>query len=192
MLDADFMADIRWWQSAIQLRNGISFLVPHATIHISLDASTDGWYQGQPGLGAYNHQNHEYFSVPATGVFTELGIADLELLAHVVAVRLWAQSWNGHEVAIHTDNQATWYLLRNGRSREDLRLRMSRTIATASVESQFRLVSEWIPTTENTLADALSRVGDPAQRRKFSEHCDKLQGIPRQRSVAPEHFSFEN
>ena len=34
MLDSDFMADIRWWQSAIQLRNGISFLVPQATIHI--------------------------------------------------------------------------------------------------------------------------------------------------------------
>ena len=157
----------------------------------NLTRPTDGWYQGQPGLGAYNHQNHEYFSVPATGEFRDLGIADLELLTHVVAVHLWAQSWTNHEVAIHTDNQATWYLLRNGRSREDIRLRMSRTIATASVESQFRLVSEWIPTTENTLADALSRVGDPVQRRKFSEHCEKLRGVPRQRSIAPEHFVFE-
>ena len=38
MLDADFMADIRRWQSAIVSRNGVSFLVPDATIHVSLDA----------------------------------------------------------------------------------------------------------------------------------------------------------
>ena len=68
---------------------------------------------------------------------------------------------------------------------------MSRTIATAGVQSQFRLLSKWIPTTENTLADALSRYGDPAQRAKFKEHCDQLAGIPRQREVRPEHFGFD-
>ena len=191
MLDADFKADIRWWQTAIQLRNGVSFLVPEATIRISLDASTDGWYQGKPGLGAYNHSNHEYFTAPAPEHLEDLGIADLELLAHVAAVHIWGSSWNGHEVAIHTDNKATYFLLRNGRSREDRRLRMSRTIASQGVQHQFRLISEWIPTTENTLADALSRVGDPAQRNKFDEHCEQLNGIPRQRPVLSEHFHFE-
>ena len=191
MLDEDFRADIRWWQNAIKLHNGVSFLVPEATIHISLDASTDGWYQGKPGLGAYNHSTHEYFSEPAPEHLEELGIADLELLAHVAAVHLWGPAWHGHEVAIHTDNQATYYLLRNGRSRDDRRLRMSRSIATQGIQHQFRIISEWIPTTENTLADALSRVGDPAQRRKFQQHCDELGGTPRQRPVRPEHFSFD-
>ena len=191
MLDSDFMSDIRWWQSAVVSRNGVCFLVPDATIHISLDASTDGWFQGKPGLGAYNHANHEYFAVTPPDEFSELTIADLELLAHVVSIHLWGSSWAGCEVAIHTDNQACWYLLTNGRSREDLRLRMSRTIATSGVESQFRLISKWIPTTENTLADALSRFGDPAQRAKFKEHCDQLAGIPRQRDIRTQHFGFE-
>ena len=43
-LDVDFWADIRWWQEAIALRNGVSFLVPDNTLHVSLDASTNGFY----------------------------------------------------------------------------------------------------------------------------------------------------
>lgn len=189
-MDEDFWADIRWWQEAISLRNGVSFLVPDNTLHISLDASTNGFYDGKPGIGAYNHQNHQYVSTTPPPELSDLCIADLELLAHVVAVRIWGPGWKGCEITIHTDNMATYYLLTNGRSRDDRRLRMSRAVATAEIQSQCRLVSRWIPTTENTLADALSRVGDPAQRRKFQEHCDQLSGIPRQRHVNPEMFNF--
>ena len=191
MLDSDFWADIRWWQEAISLRNGISFLVPDNTLHISLDASTNGFYDGKPGIGAYNHQNHEFISATPPPELSDLCIADLELLAHVVSVRIWGPNWKGCEITIHTDNMATYYLLTNGRSRDDRRLRMSRAVATSEIRSQCRLVSKWIPTTENTLADALSRVGDQAQRLKFQEHCDRLSGIPRQRHVSPEMFGFD-
>ena len=190
MLDSDFMSDIRWWQSAVVSRNGVCFLVPDATIHISLDASTDGWFQGKPGLGAYNHANHEYFAVTPPDEFSELTIADLELLAHVVSVRLWGPGWKGSEVAIHTDNMATFFLLTNGRSRDDRRLRMSRCIATSEIQCQYRIVPKWIPTTENTLADALSRIADPSQRKRFQDHCDRLGGIPRQRHVDDSLFNF--
>ena len=190
-LDRDFWDDIRWWQEAIALRNGISFLVPDQTLHISLDASTNGFYDGKPGIGAYNHQNHQYISTTVPPELSEMCIADLELIAHVVSVRVWGPSWKGAEVTIHTDNMATFFLLTNGRSRDDQRLRMSRSVSTCEVTSQCRLISKWIPTSENTLADALSRVGDPAQRRKFQEHCDQLGGIPRQRHVTPEMFSFD-
>ena len=189
-LDQDFWADIRWWQEAIALRNGISFLVPDQTLHVSLDASTNGFYGGKPGIGAYNHLNHEFISTTVPSELEDLCIADLELLAHVVSVRIWGPTWKGAEITIHTDNMATYFLLTNGRSRDDRRLRMSRSVASCEIDSQCRLISKWIPTSENTLADALSRVGDPAQRRKFQEHCDSLGGIPRQRHVSPDLFVF--
>ena len=147
-------------------------------------------YEGKPGLGAYNHENHEYFAVTPPAEYADMEIADLELLAHVVSINLWAPTWTGYDVAVHTDNQACWYLLKNGRSRQDRRLHMSRSIATAGIKSQFRLISEWIPTTENNLADALSRFGDPVQRSKFHEHCALLNNIPRPREIAPAHFVF--
>ena len=190
-LAEDFYADIRWWQSAIKSRNGVSFLVPESSLDISLDASTDGWYEGLPGLGAYNHENHEYFTCTVPSSLRHLEIADLELVAHVVSLHVWADQWCEKQVTIHTDNQACWHLLNNGRSRQDIRLRMSRWMASCQIEKQFRVSSAWIPTSENNLADALSRYGDKAQRDKFAEHCHSLGGIPSRRHIVDCNFIFE-
>merc|ERR1712105_254410 len=46
ILTRDFFQDIEWWLDAIQTRNGVSFLVPVSTVHISLDASSNGWKNG--------------------------------------------------------------------------------------------------------------------------------------------------
>merc|ERR1712015_12206 len=157
ILTRDFFQDIEWWIDAIQTRNGVSFLVPVSSVHVSLDASSNGWKNQTPGLGGYNHNTHEFFATTPPPHLQHLSIADLELLAHIVALHIWDHLWENKVVTIHTDNQACWHLLRNGRSREDLRLRMSRWMATQQVNKGFRLTSEWIPTTENNLADALSR-----------------------------------
>ena len=181
-----------WTRISGRTSDGGSQLSLYVTgsVHVTLDASTNGFYGGLPGLGAYNHSTHQYFSTAPTPEYRDLCIADLELITHVVAVNLWGSEWKGVEVTIHTDNQACWHLLRNGRSRDDRRLRMSRGVATNQITNQWRLVSEWIPTTENSLADALSRVADSNQREKFQDHCDRLGGIPRQRHVNPEMFKF--
>ena len=191
ILTSDFFADISWWQEAIQLRNGVSFLVPEADVHVSLDASSNGWKDGAPGLGGYNHDNHQFFSTTPPRHLSQLSIADLELLAHIVALHIWGDLWKNKHVTIHTDNQACWHLLRNGRSREDLRLRMSRWISTKQIRDEFRLTSEWIPTSENTLADALSRADDPKQRKLFRDHCHRLGEAPVECHVRAEHFIFE-
>ena len=190
-LSADFFADITWWQDAIKLRNGVSFLVPDSTVHVSLDASTNGWHDGKPGLGAYNHDTHQYFSTTPTAEFADLEIADLELLAHVISIQLWSDAWKQNQVTIHTDNEACFWLLTKGRSRSDIRLRMSRWIATQQITKQFRVTSKWIPTTENNIADALSRMGDPAQRIKFKEYCTNLRGLPTSCHVTPDMFDFD-
>ena len=59
ILSSDFFDDIKWWQAAIAKRNGVSFLVPQSEIHISLDASSNGWESGKPGIGGYNHELHQ-------------------------------------------------------------------------------------------------------------------------------------
>lgn len=188
ILTRDFFRDIEWWLEAIRTRNGISFLVPVSTVQVSLDASSNGWKNSTPGIGGYNQQ---FFSTTPPPHLQHLTIADLELLAHIIALHLWGDLWENSQVTIHTDNQACWHLLRNGRSREDLLLRMSRWMAMQRVEKGFRLTSEWIPTSENNLADALSRYNDPKQREKFTEHCRSLANAPVECHLRPEHFIFE-
>ena len=190
-LDEGFRDDIRWWQEAIRVRNGVSFLVPESTIHVSLDASSNGLENDAPGLGGYNHSNHEYFSCSVPDELLHLQIADLELIAHVVAIHLWQAEWAEHQVTIHTDNEPCYYLLTNGRSREEIRLQMSRWIAMQQIQTGFRSSSAWIPTKENNLADSLSRFADPKQRRKFEQYCSTLSGAPTRRHVMPEMFEYK-
>ena len=190
ILSRDFFQDISWWIEAINTRNGVSFLVPVSQTHVTLDASSNGWKHGKPGLGGYNHANHQYFSCTVPEEFSSWTIANLELLAHVVAFHLWGHSWDRQDVSIHTDNQACFWLLSKGRSREDLRLRMSRWLSMHQVLHNFRAVSQWIPTTENSIADALSRPADPKLQQAFTEYCSGLANSPSRCHVEPEHFDF--
>ena len=192
ILTSDFFEDIRWWQAAIQMRNGVSFLVPQSEIHVSLDASSNGWAGGKPGLGGYNHELHQYFSCTVPDELLDWTIADLELVAHVVAFHLWSSKWEHKQVTIHTDNQACYWLLTKGRSRCDIRLRMSRWLSTQQITKDFRTTSEWIPTTENNLADALSREGDPAQKRWFDDFCRFAAETPTRCHVGDECFRFQS
>ena len=58
------------------------------------------------------------------------------------------------------------------------------------IDKDFRMVSEWIPTAENNLGDALSREGDPVQRDKFDEYLDRLENTPTRCHVRAECFEF--
>ena len=88
------------------------------------------------------------------------------------------------------DNQACFWLLTKGRSCEDRRLRMSRWLAMEQVDKNFRMFSAWIPTTENSIADALSRPADPEQERAFKDYCKTLVDAPSRCHVEASHFDF--
>ena len=191
ILDSAFKDDIAWWLEALHLRNGITFLEHHSTVHIAKDASSNGWYNELPGIGVYNFSNHEYIACTPPEHLRHLIIADLELLAHVLAANVWGSSWNGHQVTGETDSSACFYLLQNGRTRHEIRLKMSRFFASSQVKNCFRWKTQWIATEENVLPDALSRLGSKKYRDLFQAHCDKLGGIPRQRHVHPEMFNFD-
>ena len=190
VLTEEFFLDIKWWLEAIKQRNGISFLVPTAESHVSLDASSNGWLQDKPGLGGFNHSIGEYFSCTVPEQIAMWCIADLELVAHVVAVHLWAPAWNKQQVVIHTDNQACYWLLTKGRSRDDRRLCMSRWLCMEQIRKDFRFSSAWISTTENTVADSLSRWGQPGQEQIFKDCCKGLAKTPTRRHVNDSHFDF--
>ena len=161
----------------------MSFLVPASEIHVSLDASSNGWLHGKPGLGGYNHALHHYFSCTVPEKYSSWCIADLELVAHVIAFHLWASKWERQQVTVHTDNQACFWLLTKGRSQEDLRLQMSRWLCMEQVDKNFRMSSAWTPTAENTLADSLSRWGDPKQAEQFENYARTMPDVPCQGSI---------
>ena len=190
LLDEAFFEDVRWWQLAIAERNGVSFLELPTVSDFSMDASSDGWHNGQPGIGGYCFATHEYFACTPPDEYQDLHISDLELMAFVIAIHLWGERWAESHIKAFTDNKACLFLVQNGRSRSDLRLRMARFIGMQQVRHQFRLHTEYVRSEDNVLADALSRSGSHEHREIFRKHCESLGGIPRQRVLSPEHFTF--
>ena len=67
---------------------------------------------------------------------------------------------------------------------------MSHFVSIHQVRFQFRLQTEYIPTADNVLADALSRAGSHKYREIVRAHCEQLGGTPTERVVSPDMFNF--
>ena len=190
VVDDAVRADIKWWITALQCRNGIHFLENSMDVVLAMDASTNGWTNNLPGLGAFNFETGEYWHGPPPQAYLHLRIEDLELLCHVVCCNLWSSQWSSKHVLGKTDNKACYWLLKNGRSREDLRLRMARFVAAKQVEDDFLCYSAWLSTHENKIPDALSRWSSEKHRELFWSECSRLGLSPKKIELLDEHFYF--
>ena len=189
-IDEDFRDDLKWWSEALRLRNGVSFLVHDSTALITLDASTHGWFDNKPGIGAYHYGFNEFISVSPPPHLHDLHINDLELLAHVLVVRVWGSRMRHMHITIKTDNESCYYLLSRGRTSFDNRLRMSRICALDQIKHDYRAESAWISTSDNWLADALTRPGSDTHRRIFDDFASELGVKPHQCHISPEMYLF--
>ena len=193
-LDIELKKDLLWWHKSIRAWNGKSILhFPH-TGDVAVDASSNGWTGKQPGLGAYNFRTNEYFACGVPPHLLDWHIADLELAVFLLAVMVWGPTWEGHAVSILTDNESVRLFLKNGRSRPPrqnlMRRHMGRLITSLQLEGNFRVHAERISTTQNVLADCLSRLHEPEKFDLFYNICSSFGVQPVHRELPPGIFDF--
>jgi hypothetical protein len=155
-IDTNFRLDCAWWLDNVSQWNGVSILEYSHTGNVAVDASSNG-INGLPGIGGFNHVNNLFFKCSVPAECQSWHISDLELLAHLVAARLWGRLWDGMAILGQTDNEATEKFLRSGRSRVDRRLVMGRTFWSLQHRLRFSWVPSRLSSAENDLADAASR-----------------------------------
>ena len=109
-------------------------MVHNSFSEISLDAGTFGWIGGKPGIGACNYELNKFISVSPPAHLHDLYISDLELLAHLLVVRVWSPQ------LVH-------------------RLKMAPIYAPDQISHDYRAQSARFSTEVNWLADALTRPG---------------------------------
>lgn len=190
-LDSNFRADLQWWIRNLSNWNGISILEFTPTVAmVTVDASKTGWYNEEPGLGAFNFNNGEYFKCGVPAEYRDLHINNLELLVHIVCGNVWGPSWQGLEIPGKTDNEATELFLRHGRSPVDIRLAMGRTFTEMQHRWSFRWIPGRISTEDNILADCLSRWPAAARQEQFWRHCESIGITPIERLVTTEMFNI--
>jgi hypothetical protein len=87
----------------------------------------------------------------------ELAIHKLEMLTIMVAVRLWGHKWNGLNITVYCDNLAVVAVVNSGKTQDSCLAQCVREIWLCTARGEFQLRAVHLTTTENRLADCLSR-----------------------------------
>ena len=145
---AECLQNLQWWLHLPRLSQGVSLRQVSSSLDFWSDASDIGW-------GAHLGPH------VASGLW-DLGQASLSINTRELAIQLgllhFQLSLRGHTVAVFCDNvTAVAYLRKEGGTRSPLLNTIAQEILRWSESLAIRLAPQFIPGSNNVLADALSR-----------------------------------
>lgn len=159
------LEDMRWWVHALQHMNGIplQWIVSNNEkfdIEVWTDAATKSGLGGcSSDKRAFQIRNSDTFSNFVSTRRKGVDIHFLELLAMLVAAKLWAPFWKHKNVRFYCDNPGAAASLIHKRAplhRQDMNW-MVREFSKLAVIHQFRFWIVHVDGSENEIADGLSR-----------------------------------
>lgn len=104
----------------------------------------------------------------------------MELYPIVVAAIVWGDLWRSKRILFYCDNLGTVEVLRKGRSRSSLVMKLMRRLTWCAAKFNFTVLAEHIPGVHNTIADHLSRF----QISEFFRICPQANPV---RQLCPPH-----
>ena len=158
--------DITWWARCAEQFNGISLIWLHKNPGIDNIITTDACMIGYGGT--YHNQ---YFKGKFPKEMQHTNIAHLEILAVMVALKIWGSKLHGHYFWIHVDNEAVATVLNTGASRDTVLQNVLREIALLAAKHQFVIKARHIAGISNRIPDWLSRWHEQGVRKQFREHA---------------------
>ena len=143
------LQDLQWWLHLPRLSSGVSLCQVSPDLHFWSDASDVGW-------GA--HLDRQVASGLWDSSQAALSINARELLAVHLSLRQFQSSLRGMTVAVFCDNTtAVAYLRKEGGTRSPLLNSLAQEILRWTESLSIRLAPQFLPGSQNVLADALSR-----------------------------------
>ena len=143
-------ADIHWWRTFCTPWNGVRLLSPSLPV---VDVHTDA--SGRKGIGGICQS--EWFSSRVPRRYHNRDIQFKEVFAILHAILCWGSAWANHHLTFYCDNQAVVAWLTSGTCRSPHSMPIVQMISMMAACLQFSYSCIWIPTEDNTLADAASR-----------------------------------
>ena len=168
-LSSDEKSDLRWWCHFLPQFNGVTFIKSTTWLNNPFFLSTDACT-----LGAGSYFQGQYFHTPFPGhILEQCGhdINILELLAVMVALKLWAPALRGQRFILNCDSKNYVLALNSDGSRTRALQLCFDEIWFLSAAFDFELAAHHIQGTSNSLTDHLSRWNlSPGHK----AHCDPL------------------
>ena len=150
----EFYRDIHWWLHFIRVYNGISIISMSAWSSPDAIFATDACLSGCGGLTC-----HQFFHTEFPREVTEQfpSIHHLEVLAILLAARLWGHQWRSLRILVQCDNAAVVSSLNSGRVQDPILAACLRELWFLAASHEFELRAVHLSSADNRLADLLSR-----------------------------------
>ena len=135
--------------------NGISCIINDVITEPDAIISTDASSTGMGGFCA-----GDYFHTPIPIELldnSEIFINELECAAVVVALKIWAEELSGQKIAMYCNNETTVTVINAGKARNSFTNSCLREILYLASKYSFQISMIHLPSTDNRLADYLSR-----------------------------------
>ena len=165
-IDQELIQDIKWWGRYMETYNGVSMMWMEQISDCNAIIATDASMTGMGGIC-----KDQFFHLRIPKMFRRKGeiIADFEILAILVALRLWAKSLSGIRFVLDCDNQTVVGVLNGKRSKNRFLQACLREVTECLAKNQCEMVVQYINTKKNTIPDLLSRWDEPICRGKFED-----------------------
>ncbi|CAH1257542.1 Hypp1851 [Branchiostoma lanceolatum] len=169
-LNSEFRKDIQWWLRFLPAFNGVSLIHDLPGRGLPDVPTTDACLTG---CGGTFQQECFHTQFPQEISEQDHPIHRLEMLAVVVACKVWCAAWAGCTINIACDNTVTVYVINSGRSTDTFMQACARELVYLQATNDFRLYAHHIPGVDNRLADFLSRWHtDPSYQTQFQLATD--------------------
>ena len=154
-LNASAREDINWWLLFLPSWNGTQkILDPQVTLSPDLLLYTDA--SGQSGFGIYF--KGRWISKTWPSNFSHRSIQWKELFPIYLACFIWATEFSNKRLLFHCDNLAVTNIWNSGTSKCPKIMSLVRKLFFIAAKHNFTINIKHIPGTDNSIADALSRL----------------------------------
>jgi hypothetical protein len=160
--------DIQWWVDYLPTWNGKGMFHDQDWVQSNdMELFTDA---SNIGLGGYFQG--EWFVIPVSErLQKDTHICYREMLALLVAATVWGRHWAGKNVLFHCDNMGVVGAVESGTSKCPQLMNLIRKLFFIAARHQFDFKTVYVSTTDNNLADALSRMDMPRFHKAAPEAC---------------------
>ena len=153
-VSGDIKRDIYWWFRFLPKYNGVSMIVSEEW---SVPDGVISTYACLSGCGGVCGESFFHAVFPEFIQEQKLHINALEILALLVAIKVWSVCLHGKRVRILCDNEATCIVINTGDTRDSFMQAAVREFIFLQSTFDFEVRADHIAGVDNRLADSLSR-----------------------------------
>ena len=154
-LNSECRADLAMWSLFLSSWNGVSFFIDDfVTEAVDMQLFTDST---RTAFGGYFAGKWFQGQFPSKLLDEQTSMALFELYPIVMACMLWGHMWHRKRIMLNCDNMAVVDIIHKGRSKIPSIMKLMRRLTYHAAVNHFVIMSKFIDTRSNNIADALSR-----------------------------------